>query len=192
MTILPQNTIELLIKAETDLERRIIADKDWREGVLWGEPRRGHPEGNVVFHIKDVLDNVDKVDCDSNTRERLRLVTLIHDTFKIKEDRSLPRKIERHHAVYANKFARKYIDDELVLDLILLHDNAYYAWLAHQFADKVVSDKILKPVLERFPDNDFQLYYLFFKCDTLTGDKVLEPMDWFEETFEKKISKVYW
>jgi len=26
-----------------------------------------------------------------------------------------------------------------------------------------------------------QLFYLFFKCDTLTGDKTLAPLTWFEE-----------
>jgi hypothetical protein len=30
-------------------------------------------------------------------------------------------------------------------------------------------------------ENSLQLFYLFFKCDTLTGDKTLAPLTWFEE-----------
>jgi len=30
----------------------------------------------------------------------------------------------------------------------------------------------------------WQLYYLFFKCDTATGDKNPAPLMWFEETME--------
>ena len=33
-------------------------------------------------------------------------------------------------------------------------------------------------------DGNMQLYYLFFKCDTSTGDKNPAPMKWFEKTMK--------
>ena len=30
-------------------------------------------------------------------------------------------------------------------------------------------------------DDRLQLYYLFFKCDTATGDKNQAPLKWFEQ-----------
>ena len=35
------------IEAETELERRLLADPELRAGLAWGEPRWGHPEGAV-------------------------------------------------------------------------------------------------------------------------------------------------
>ena len=54
MTLLP-----LPFALETAVEHQIVADPEWQRGVLWGTPRPGHPEGQVVHHIEDVLQNVD-------------------------------------------------------------------------------------------------------------------------------------
>ena len=108
-------------------------------------------------------------------------MAIIHDTFKYLEDRTLPRKLARHHAVHAYKFARKYINDPGVLNTILLHDNVYYAWQAVSFDRPDIADRLLEAVYRRLRE-DMQLYYLFFKCDTLTGDKTLLPLEWFEQS----------
>jgi hypothetical protein len=181
MTVTHLHDIEMILSPETEQERLIMEDAEWREGVLWGQPRYGHPEGQVVLHIREVLDNVDKATTDPEMRRRLRLIAIIHDTFKHKEDRSYPRKITKHHAYFAYRFARKYVTEQSVLNAILMHDNAYYAWLALHAELQSVSNKFLTQVQRRM-GKDMQLYYLFFKCDTLTGDKTLEPLYWFEKT----------
>lgn len=175
--------VESLVRPETDLERRIISDPEWLEGAFWGTPRRGHPEGEVIFHIREVLDNVDKIAPDPELRSRLRLITIIHDTFKYLEDRSFPRKVTRHHAFIAWRFAKQYIHDQGVLDCILLHDNVYYAWLAAEHGLPDIAAKFLRKTEKRM-GKDMLLYHLFFKCDTLTGDKTLTPVHWFEEILE--------
>ena len=43
--------ISSFLKPETELEHKLISDKEFIEGVLWGEPREGHPEGQVIFHV---------------------------------------------------------------------------------------------------------------------------------------------
>lgn len=175
--------IEALIRPESELEARIIQDEMWRKGAFWGKPRYGHPEGQVILHIREVLDNVDRATSDPDMRARLRLISIIHDTFKYLEDRSFPRKLAKHHAVIAYKFARGYLDHAPTLNTILLHDNAYYAWqsLTYQRAD--IAQRLLDKVYARM-GRDMQLYYLFFKCDTLTGDKTLVPLQWFETVAE--------
>ena len=39
---------ELPFRLESDLERRIAEAPEWREGVEWGRPRHGHPEGTII------------------------------------------------------------------------------------------------------------------------------------------------
>lgn len=170
-----------LLKPETDLEKSFLDDDEFMAGLFWGKPRFGHPEGEVVYHIREVLDNIEKLDIDAKTRRQLRIITFVHDTFKHLEDRSRPRDWSRHHAALARNFLQKYTDEKILLDITHLHDEAYYAWRAIHLYNKVESgQKRMKHLLDTVGSN-LQLYYLFFKCDTQTGDKVQAPVRWFEE-----------
>ncbi|MGB1216664.1 MAG: HD domain-containing protein [Saprospiraceae bacterium] len=172
-----------ILRPETELEKRILVDNEYKEGLFWGTPRYGHPEGKVIFHIREVLDNVDKMsDITEKQRASLRLITLIHDTFKYKENESrkiFGRQPNNHHAVFAANFAEQYIKDEAILQVLLLHDEAYYAWRLKAFKREQEHQKKLKNLLNELGDN-LQLFYLFFKCDTCTGDKDPRPLEWFE------------
>jgi len=174
-----------LLKPETDLERAFLEDDDFMAGLFWGKPRFGHPEGEVVYHIREVLDNVDKLDIDAKMRRRLRIVTFVHDTFKHIEDRSIPRDWTRHHAALAANFLAKFTDEQILLDVTALHDEAYYAWRAIHLYDKEESGQKRMNDLIKTVGKDLQLFYLFFKCDTQTGDKVQAPVRWFEETVKE-------
>lgn len=172
-----------IIKPETSLEKIIIEQSDWLEGAFWGEPRTGHPEGKVIFHIREVLDNVDKITSNSKLRSQLRLVSIIHDNFKHLEETVRPRQDwTKHHAVFAKKFAQNYINEPQILNVIELHDEAYYAWhLNRKYPETNHSSLRLNRLFERLGADNKQLYYLFFKCDTFTGDKTQHPVIWFEE-----------
>jgi hypothetical protein len=183
------------IRPESALERELVNLPEFAEGLLWGEPRFGHPEGKVVFHVREVLDNIDRVSgLTSADRLRLRTAALVHDTFKYAEDRSRPRNWSRHHAFLARQFVSRYTDDPALLELVETHDDAFYAWLgsrsriAVQMGNHPV--KTLEGLLKRV-DGFLQLYYTFFKCDTLTGDKTLAPLRWFESEVSG-ISLVSW
>jgi hypothetical protein len=177
-----------LLRPETDLERRLIADPQMQRGLRWGEPRYGHPEGKVAYHVPEVYTNIDRVSptLSKQDRNQLRLIALSHDSFKFIEHKGSPRDWLRHHSMLARKFMENYITDTQLLDIIELHDEAYYAW-RHEVIDKNPAaaqarlDQLfarVRPVL--------QLYYIFFKCDTLTGDKTLAPVHW----FEKKVKNI--
>jgi hypothetical protein len=180
------------VQPENALEQRIIRDPRWREGALWGEPRPGHPEGKVIYHIHEVLKNVDAACSDATMRRRLRLVTIIHDTFKHLEEKKRPRTDwKKHHAVLAQRFAQDYVQDKAVLTTIKLHDDAYYAWCATKLGYERQAKALLTRLIERLGD-DLQLYYLFFKCDTKTGDKYQHPIIWLEQRLKDRITPVYW
>lgn len=187
-TIKRQDIVNDLILPENSLEATIIQNKSFNKGLFWGKPRYGHPEGQIIYHIREVLDNVEKVIEDDVMRQQLRLITLIHDTFKYKEDRSYPRNWDKHHAKLARDFAEYYIDDETVLDIIELHDEAYYCWRwENVYFRTEIAKKRIANLLDRIGEENLQLYYLFFKCDTQTGDKTQEPIQWFEQKFDVNI-----
>ena len=124
-----RTALEALLRPENDLERTLLADPEFQAGLMWGEPRYGHPEGKVALHVEEVLDNIDRISGLSNEqRTRLRLIAYAHDTFKYREDRSRPRDWSKHHAMLARRFMEKYTADTIVLDVIECHDDAYYAW----------------------------------------------------------------
>ncbi|MBK6929644.1 MAG: hypothetical protein IPH12_01830 [Saprospirales bacterium] len=176
--------LEALLRPETHLERQLLDIPEFQCGLLWGEPRFGHPEGKVALHIREVLDNIDLIrGLPETQRGQLRLVAFVHDTFKYAEDRSHPRDWNKHHGLLARRFLEYYTADTLVLDIVETHDDAYYAWLGqkHELFGQENRHKSLDALLARV-GYCLQLYYLFFKCDTQTGDKTQASLKWFERT----------
>jgi hypothetical protein len=173
--------VEKLLRPETELERSLLAADEFRHGLFWGKPRYGHPEGLVLYHIREVLDNIDKLVIDPTTRSKLRIITFAHDTFKYKEDKS---DWSTHHSILARQFMEDFIEDQMLLDIIELHDEAYYSWRLKVLYNRVEEgQKRLDKLIDRI-GNQMQLYYLFFKCDTKTGDKTQSPLYWFEKNIE--------
>ena|ERR1035437_1204217 len=174
--------IENIIKPENDIEKKIIVNSDFIEGALYGEIRRGHPEGSIIYHIKEVLANVDKY-CNEANRSDLRLIAMLHDTFKHKVDRTKSKFGENHHGMIARRFAEKFIKNNDLLKIIELHDEAYNAWSKGDRkndwtgAIKRANDLIVGLLLEDILD----LYLTFYRCDNETGDKAQDCYKWFEK-----------
>ena len=70
------------IGASSRLEEEIVSNSTWLEGVSHGKPRKGHPEGKVIYHILEVLKNVAELDCSAEEQKKLRLLAILHDSFK--------------------------------------------------------------------------------------------------------------
>jgi hypothetical protein len=177
------NLIKDIIKPENGIEDAIITDPDFIQGALYGKPRKGHPEGQVIYHIKEVLANVDKHSCEED-RWFLRLIAIIHDTFKYKVDQTKPKYGDNHHGMIARRFAEKYIGDENVLKIIELHDEAYNAWQqGGRHGDWYKADaraKTLIQNLKKMSPYCLDLYLKFYRCDNATGDKSSENYEWFK------------
>jgi hypothetical protein len=185
----PQQIAAEVLLLETTLEQKLLDFPEFLEGLFWGMPRYGHPEGKVLYHIREVLDNIEKLTVSTLDRERLRLVAIVHDTFKYIENRSEQRDWSQHHSILARRFFEQLSDDKVVLNLLELHDEAYYAWRFHKAGCFGESERRLEKIMKYLSD-DLQLFYAFFKCDTSTGDKDPTPMLWFENLFEAKIEKI--
>lgn len=178
-----KNEIKELLKPETELEKMIVNDPEFIEGADYGKPRSGHPEGKVVYHIREVLDNVEKYSNESN-RKDLRLIALIHDTFKHKVDQNKPKVGMNHHAMIARKFAEKFIQiPKDILDIIELHDEAYNAWQqGGRKGNWYKAQERAESLLARLDtDERVDLYLAFYKCDNLTGDKEQDNFIWFND-----------
>lgn len=172
-----------VLRLENELEHQLIQDPLVIEGMFWGVPRYGHPEGEVYKHVQEVLANIDKLDVDPDTRAKLRLIALTHDTFKFQEDKRHPRNWHQHHAVLARRFLERYIDDRILLNIVQNHDEIYYIWRdTVVYKDPERAAARMERLLDRL-EGEHQLYYLFFKCDTQTGDKNPAPIKWVEENF---------
>lgn len=178
-----------IIKPESSLEERIINDPEWQEGAGWGEPRRGHPEGAVIFHIAEVLQNINKLNGISELeKEQLRLIALIHDSLKSEVDTRHPRINENQHGMLARRFAEKYSQDDAVLRVIQLHDAAYDAWRKRNEVGGERALRLINNLVVDLGPENLNLYLLFYQCDNETGTKSREHFQWFREAVSKHFS----
>ena len=170
--------IQKILKPETRLEKRIISDESFILGCNYGKPRSGHPEGKIIFHIRDVLDNIDEYSTNDN-RHDLRLVGFIHDTMKYQVDTNKPKTGKNHHARIARRFAEKYINENRVLKTIELHDEAYNSWYrGNKTNDWTEAEERAKKLIKKL-GRDIDFYLEFYNCDNLTGDKSRVNYNWF-------------
>jgi len=174
------NSLRLPFPLETALEQAIAADLAWQAGMTWGEPRPGHPEGQVQFHIRDVLENIDRYFGDSTDRARLRLIALIHDTFKYQGIYTPQDAPKCSHGYAARQFAERYIHDKDVLEVIELHDEAYKAYrLLSQYGDHEAAERRAGELIIRL-GQCIDLFMHFCLCDNQTGDKSTDYYEWFQ------------
>jgi hypothetical protein len=164
-----------LINPETQLEQAIISDPEWLAGVMRGEPRPGHPEGKVLFHIQDVLNNINRHYGNDEDRACLRLAALVHDSFK-----GLARAQGRPHGRLAREFAERYIRDPQLLIVVEWHDEPYKAWkLLQQGRTAEVERRAGTLIAHLRMANCESMFMKFYRCDNLTEGKSTEHYDWF-------------
>jgi HD domain len=168
---------------ETDLERRITAEPELLQGLAWGEPRAGHPEGAVGTHVSHLLETLDRSGETGERRELLRFMALVHDAFKSQVRERLPRVGENHHAMRARRFAERFTDDERVLAAIEFHDRPYSLWRKLKRRGKL-DERGLRRMLRRIPDPD--LFLRFIELDGSTEGKRPEPIEWFRDELVKR------
>ncbi len=178
------NELIEILKPENELEKRIISDPEFIKGAYYGRPRSGHPEGEIYKHILEVLHNVDIVSTNDIEREKLRIISLVHDTFKYKVDHTKQRVGKNHHGYFSYEFSKKYIHNESVLQVIFLHDEIYHIWLKSRRLDKwyLGEQKVLSLVDSLI---DLDLFIKFFECDNKTGTKTPENFIWFLDVLLK-------
>jgi hypothetical protein len=168
---------------ETELERAVTADPVLQEGLRWGKPRRGHPEGTVGAHVADLLATIDRWGETGNRREELRFLAIVHDSLKYKVNNLLPRTGENHHATRARRFAERYTGDERLLATIEQHDRPYNIWRKAQRKGRQ-DDHALNEMLEKIPD--LGLFLRFVELDGSTEGKNHEPLRWLKSELAQR------
>jgi hypothetical protein len=157
------------ITPENERERELLADARLRAGLEWGAPRSGHPEGRVADHVAAILSAIPS---DDPLRSDLRLLALVHDSFKAAvrpHERWSP---DNDHATLARRFAKRYAADERLLTTLELHDEPYWIW---RNAD--APEQALQPLVERLPD--VELFARFVELDAANEGKDLTFLWWF-------------
>jgi hypothetical protein len=157
------------ITPETDRERQLLADPQLRAGLDWGAPRSGHPEGLVAGHVAAILAAIAP---DDPLRSDLRLLALVHDSFKAQVRPHEPWSPDNDHATLARRFAEGYTSDERLLTTLELHDEPYWIW---RNAD--APKQALQSLLERLPDPE--LFARFVELDAANEGKDLTFLWWF-------------
>jgi hypothetical protein len=179
-------SFELPFSLETDLERAIASNPAWQQGVVWGKPRSGHAEGPVMYHIVDVLANIDRQNPPPEVRRDLRLLALIHDTFKYRVNELRPKIGTNHHGYIARCFAEQYIHDPTLLDIIELHDEAYNSWRLGAYKHRWEhAEERIANLFTRL-GTSLPLYVRFFLADSQTDSKDKAPVTWFLDLLRRK------
>jgi hypothetical protein len=170
-------------RPESDLERAVADAPELREGLAWGEPRPGHPEGPVGIHVADLLRTIDRRGESGERRSVLRFIALVHDAFKYRVHEWLPKTGSNHHAARARAFAERFTGDEATLAVIELHDRPYSLWRKmrrHGGLDEAGFDRMMGRIA------DPALFLDFVELDAGTEGKRPEPTRWFRDELERR------
>ncbi|HEX7173073.1 MAG TPA: hypothetical protein VF365_10745 [Candidatus Limnocylindria bacterium] len=170
--------------AETELERAVAADARLLEGLEWGRPRKGHPEGPVGRHVADLIATIDRWGETGPRRADLRFIALVHDGFKHAVSWFRPKTGENHHAMRARRFAEDYTGEERLLATIELHDRPYSLWKRLRRGGRPV-DGDLDAMFARIPDT--AVFMRFVELDGSTSGKRPEPIDWLADELRRRL-----
>jgi len=168
---------------EGPLESALVRDPQLLDGLAWGKPRKAHPEGRIGNHVADLLREIDAAGETGERRALLRVVALLHDSFKGEVTKWLPRSGENHHAMRARRFAERFTDDERLLATIELHDRPYSIWRKMRRRRRLDGDA-LEEMLDRLPDHE--LFLRFVEVDGASEAKDPEPIRWFRGELEQR------
>lgn len=181
---MPQDPVIHLLQPENQLEIDLLHSPECRSGFHWGKPRPGHPEGLVLLHIREVLDNIDEQELTLKDRHDLRIVAIAHDTFKIEQEQLSHDGITVHHGHLAAHFLSHWDVSSRVKDIVYWHDEAYYCWKMARLGMEKDALNRLNRLYDRLKDN-WSFFEAFFNADTLTGDKDPAPLDWLKDCLPK-------
>jgi hypothetical protein len=160
--------------------QQIIAHARYHANIEYGEPRPGHPEGKVKYHIAALEANLEALaqrrSISANNYAKLRFLIHVHDTFKAEAEHDVPIVHPRSHASLARAFAAEYTDDADLLAMIQFHDENYALW--QQYARTgAYSQERFQALLQAIQDWD--LFLMFTIIDGSTPGKDREKLGWF-------------
>lgn len=162
-----------------EIIEKITADPRYQRNIEYGEPRSGHPEGKVKYHIAELEGNLDKLASHGVSEEeywKLKFLIHVHDTFKAESIPDEPIISPNSHASLARNFASEFTTDGDLLNMIQFHDVNYALW--KQFA---VTGAYDVPRFENLLETiqGWDLFLMFMIIDASTEGKAPEKLHWF-------------
>ena len=159
--------------------RQIINDARYLKNIEYGEPRPGHPEGKVKYHIAELEEKLEALRPRGISEEqywKLKFLIHVHDTFKAKAVPNSPIPDPNSHASLARKFSSEFIDDSDLLNMVQHHDVNFSLW--KQFKSTGFYD--VERLSALFEDiEDWDLFLMFLILDGCTKGKDPEKILWF-------------
>ena len=161
-----------------EIVERVLADPRYLRNIEYGEPRSGHPEGKVKYHIAELELNLEKLAPRMSEEEywKLKFLIQIHDTFKADAIPDSPIESPNSHASLARKFASEFTDEADLLAMIQFHDLNFALW--KQFA---ATGSYNVERFSRLLDTimDWDLFLIFLIIDGCTQGKDPDKVRWF-------------
>ena len=165
--------------------QQIIEDARYLKNIEYGEPRPGHPEGKVKYHIAEMEENLEVLRSRGISDEqywKLKFLIHVHDAFKAEAVPNSAILNPNSHASLARKFVSEFTDDSELLNMIQYHDVNFALW--KQFKGTRLYD------VERFSTllediNDWDLFLMFLILDGSTKGKDPEKIRWFIREVKK-------
>lgn len=157
---------------------QIIADPRYLKNIEYGEPRSGHPEGKVKYHIAELEENLERLRARISDEQywKLKFLVHVHDTFKVDSVPDSPILSPNSHASLARKFASEFTSDSDLLNMIQLHDVNFALWKQFNATGSYGIERF-QLLLETIFDWD--LFLMFLILDGSTKGKDPEKIRWF-------------
>ena len=164
--------------------QRIVSDPRYIKNIEYGEPRSGHPEGKVKYHIAELEENLEKLAprISKDQYWKLKFLIHVHDTFKADAIPDSPILNPRSHATLARKFAAEFTEDVDLLNMVQFHDVNFALWKQFEATDSYDVER-LKILLDTI--SDWDLFLLFLIVDGSTAGKDPEKLRWFFQEVHK-------
>ena len=158
--------------------RDIKADERYQRNLDWGEPRKGHPEGTIRQHIRELEQNLNSLRRKIGELDywKLKLLIHTHDTFKADATRGVRVADPRSHASLAREFLAQFCNDADLLAMVQFHDEPYALWKQHESrgqCDSIRFDRLIESI------SDWDLFLVFLIIDGCTEGKSRDPLVWF-------------
>lgn len=157
---------------------QVVANPRYLKNIEYGEPRSGHPEGKVKFHIAELEANLERLAPRISKEQywKLKFLVHVHDTFKMDAVPDSPIESPNSHASLARKFASEYTDDGDLLNMIQFHDVNFALWKEYAATGSYDLERFSK-LLETIIDWD--LFLMFLIIDGSTKGKDPAKLYWF-------------
>ena len=161
-----------------DIVEQIVSDPRYLKNIEYGEPRSGHPEGKVKYHITELEEILERFAQRISEEQywKLKFLIHVHDAFKANAIPNSRIENPNSHASLARKFASEFTDDADLLNMLQFHDVNFALWKEYAATGSYDLERLSR-LLETIVDWDLFLIFLIIDGSSIGKDP--EKLRWF-------------